>query len=95
MINSDYRPRLAAEITPEMHSRLMKIMPRGLQKPLFQAILQGVFELYDRGGMIALGAIISRHVDVTTIVDTGHIKSKSDKILMLKRMLRELENGND
>ena len=91
---NDYRPRLAAEITQEQKRQLDMILPHGMQKPLFQAIVQGIIELYSRGGLPAIGAIISNHLSITQIVHAGERLSKSERIVALKEELRRLEHGD-
>ena len=71
MSNEPYRPRLAAELRPDQHARLIEIIPRGMQKPLFQALVDGILELYDRGGMQALSAIVGKYLDVNQVAGIG------------------------
>lgn len=87
---SAYRPRLATEITPEQAHKLGQILPHGMQKPLFQAIVQGVLELYDRGGLPALGAIVSSHISITQIVHCGERRSTAERISALRAELSTL-----
>ena len=68
---SEYRPRLAAELRQDQHLRLTTIIPRGMQKPLFQALVDGVLELYDKGGIEALGMIVGKYIDTTQIAKIG------------------------
>jgi hypothetical protein len=68
---SDYRPRLSTELTPESYQRLSAILPHGWQKPLFQALVNGVITLYDKGGVHALGAIISNHIELELVAKNG------------------------
>jgi hypothetical protein len=93
--NSDYRPRLAAELTPEQHSKLLQILPHGMQKPLFQALVSGVLELYDKGGLPAIGAIVTGHISITQIVSMGFSRSRKSQIVFLEAKLEELRNGNN
>lgn len=91
----DYRPRLAAELTPEQHQKLLQILPHGMQKPLFQAIVQGILDLYDKGGLPAIGAIVSNHIGITQVVTCGLSRSRNSQIEFFEKKLEELRNGND
>lgn len=91
----DYRPRLAAELTPEQHQKLLQILPHGMQKPLFQAIVQGVLDLYDKGGLPAIGAIVSNHIGITQVVTCGLSRSRTSQIEFFENKLKELRNGHD
>jgi hypothetical protein len=93
-MTNEHRPRIAAEITPQQYRRLSLILPHGMQKPLFQAVVQGIIELYDKGGLPALGAIISNHISITQISLIGEGLSKRERIQALKEELRRLEDGH-
>lgn len=69
--STDYRPRLSAELTPESAKRLREILPHSYQRPLFQALVDGVIALYDRGGLEAIAVITAKHIEITSIVDIG------------------------
>jgi len=81
-MNEDYRPRFAAELRPDQAVRLKEILPHGMQKHLVQALVDGVIELYNKGGMAALGAIISGHIDTVTLAEAGkrHTKKSLEKL---------------
>ena len=87
---SEYRHRLAAEITPEQYRRLSAILPHGMQKPLFQALVQGVLELHSRGGLPALAAITSNHIELSQIAQVGAGLTRKDRIAALRAELKAL-----
>lgn len=68
---TNYRPRLSTELTQESYQRLSAILPHGWQKPLFQALVNGVITLYNKGGLPALGAIVSGHLEIDAIAREG------------------------
>jgi hypothetical protein len=71
MAKDDYRPRISAEIRQDQFDRLQQILPHGMHKLLFQALIDGVLELYDRGGFNAVGAIVSGYVNAKHLADAG------------------------
>lgn len=93
MSQSDYRPRLSTELTHESYRRLSEILPHGWQKPLFQSLVNGVISLYDKGGVPAIGAIVSNHLEIDAIIQS----SKNGSYVILKQHLKkmEAENGNN
>lgn len=93
-MSEEYRPRLSAELTQEQADILNKILPHGMKKPLFQAIINGVIEIYQTGGLEALGAIQARYISIGQVSTIGLTRTREDKIKSLKRKLMELENGN-
>ena len=77
MSSSNYRPRLSADLRPDQAARLVEILPHGWQKPIFQAIVDGLIALYDKGGHEALSAIMAKHISVRQVVEAGvpeHLK---------------------
>jgi len=92
---NDYRPRLAAEIRPDQADRLKEILPHGLQKPLMQAIVDGIIELYDKGGLEALAAISTKYISLTQISTLGLSSNREKQIISLTRKLEVLKNGHD
>jgi len=91
---NDYRMRLSTELTSEQSHLISQVLPHGWQKPLIQALLNGVLELYQRGGIEAIGAIISRHLDLTTIVTVGFERTKKLQIIELEKKLREFKGDS-
>jgi len=79
MASDSYRPRIAAELRPDQHIRLQAIIPHGMQKHLFQSLVDGILELYDKGGMEAIGAIISSHISIQQLAAAG--KPYTEKIM--------------
>jgi len=71
MSHPEYRPRISVEIRDDQYQIIQKMLPHGTQKLLFQALLDGVIALYNKGGFNAIGAIISGHVDVTQLARQG------------------------
>lgn len=84
---SDYRPRLSTELTLESYRELSKILPHGWQKPLFQALVNGVITLYTKGGIPAIAAIISGHIELEAIAQD----SLNDTHLQLTKRLLNLK----
>lgn len=70
-ITSDYRPRLSAELTPESATKLFAILPHGWQKPLFQTLVHGIIELYDKEGINAISAIVTGAINVELVAKFG------------------------
>jgi len=87
-----YRPRLSTELTPTQHTHLLNILPFGLQKPLFQTLVNGVIELYERGGVEAIGAIASQYISITHIVEMGLLHTKREQIKLLEKRIEELKS---
>lgn len=75
---SDYRPRLSVELTQETFNQLQQILPHGWRRPLFQALVDGVLELYKRGGMEAVSLIIAKHISTSQVVEVGVKKDGND-----------------
>lgn len=93
---TDYRPRLSTELTLESYKELSRILPHGWQKPLFQALVDGVITLYGKGGIPAIGAIISGHIELKAIaqdsINDTHLQL-TKRLLALKR--RDQRDGNN
>ena len=68
---NDYRPRLSVELSEESFNKLQRILPHGWRKPLFQALVDGVLSLYDKGGIAAVSAIITKHIDAMQVTESG------------------------
>ena len=61
------RPRLSIEITEEQSAKLYNLIPWGLKKELFSALIDGVIELFETPGVTTgdvLGALIDRRLKV-------------------------------
>lgn len=69
MSDSNYRPRITAEITQESYNEITNILPRGWQRLLFQSIVDGVLDLYKRGGLNAISLCINKHIEVDRMID--------------------------
>ena len=85
----NYRPRLSAELTHEQATRLFNILPRGWQKPIFQTLVNGIIELYDRGGISALGAVASKAISVEHVLNLGHSHTIKKTIKELQKLLED------
>ena len=83
---SDYRPRLSAELTHAQADALFSILPHGWQKPLFQTIVDGIIELHARGGIQAVGAIVSKTVSIEQIIRLADEKNINEAINTLESM---------
>ena len=90
-VSEPHRPRIGAELTQVQADRLFHILPHGWKKPLFQALVDGVLALYDKGGIEALGAIISGHISLTTITDLAPGYTRQEQVCILKKKLMELD----
>jgi len=73
---ADYRPRLSVDLRQDQFTRLQQILPFGTQKPLFQALVDGIIEAYERGGYDALGAIITKHISLQQVALIGEPYTK-------------------
>jgi hypothetical protein len=67
----DYRYRMTVELTEEQHYKLNRILPHGMKKLLFQALVDGVIELHNKGGNEAISGIIGRYIDAKQIASVG------------------------
>jgi len=68
----DYTPRLSIELREDQYYALKDIFPHGTQKVFFQALVDGVISLHQRGGFAALGPVMSGHIDVIALAKAGH-----------------------
>lgn len=75
-MSNNYRPRLSAELTPEQGRKFFDIMPHGWQKPLCQVLVNGILELYDKGGTDAIAAVISGYIGIDSLISQGLNKTK-------------------
>ena len=71
MGSSGYRPKLSVEITDEQYRELSKIIPWGLQKHLFSAIINDIIDLAKTGqGTRIVEAIVSGLIKPSEILPT-------------------------
>lgn len=61
-----YRPRLSIEITDEQSRKLKQLIPWGLKNQLFQLIIDDVIDMLESHGEIALAAIMSHKLKVSS-----------------------------
>ncbi len=66
------RPRLSVEISPYQALSLKAILPHGKQKKLFNVLLDGVLELYDKGGQHAINELMVGNVSITQLVQQNN-----------------------
>ena len=66
-----YRPRLSCELTQDSYNKLQSILPHGFQKPLFQCLTDGIIELYEKGGLEGISAIVARYVSASRVCELG------------------------
>jgi len=90
MSQADYRPRLSTELTYTSYKKLSEILPFGWQKPLFQALVNGVISLYDKGGTPAIGAVVSNHIEVESLLNAGLQQTKVEAIRELSIHINNL-----
>lgn len=76
---TDYRCRFTVEIREDQALMLQKMLPHGTKKLLFQSLVDGVIQLYTKGGFDAIGAIITGHISVVQLAEAG--KSYTDQTL--------------
>jgi hypothetical protein len=70
-MNTDYRPRLSIEIPQETSVRLRKLMPHGMQKLVFNLIVEDLLDLMEEHGSgKVIGAYVSRAVSLEDITKT-------------------------
>lgn len=67
----DYKPRLSIEIRDDQNLQLQRILPPGTRVLLFRALIDGIIELYNRGGYDAISAIIGGHVSIVQLAEAG------------------------
>lgn len=85
------RHRITAELTEEQAKILNNALPHGMRKPLFQAVVEGIIEIYNQGGYEALGAIISKYISVQQISEAGLKAKKKETIKELEEHIRSLK----
>lgn len=71
-MSDDYRPRMTVELREDQYINLNRILPHGMKKPLFQALVDGVIEAHRKGGTEALAAIVGKHIDAQALADLGN-----------------------
>ena len=59
-----YRPRLSIEITEEQATKLYRLVPWGVKRELFSAIIEDVIEVLETHGEIVIAAILARKLRV-------------------------------
>lgn len=87
MTSKIYRPRLSVEISPEHQLALQKQLDHGMQKKLFNIIVDDVVKMLEKHGRNFLAAVIMHKLsyqDYTSLELTSASKIKR----------REFENGN-
>ena len=60
--SKEWRPRLSVEITPEQSRSLTNLIPHGMIKPLFRALVDDVIEMTEKHGEMFLAAVIARQL---------------------------------
>ena len=71
-MSDEYRPRMTVELREDQYFKLNQILPHGMKKHLFQALVDGVIEAYNKGGTEALSAIVGRHIDSQQLAALGN-----------------------
>ena len=68
---NDYRPRLSIEIPRETSIKLRKLMPHGMQKIIFNLIIDDLISLMEEHGAgRVIGAYVSRAVTLEDLTKT-------------------------
>jgi hypothetical protein len=91
MADKEYRPRLSAELTQQQADIFFNILPHGWQKPICQAIVNGVIKCYEEGGMEAIGAIVSEYISIQQLARIGSFKTIQFEIQTLEARIEELK----
>jgi len=69
---TEYRPRLSIEITEKSKNKLAKLIPHGMQKIVFQLIVDDLIELMEKHGSgKVLGTFINRDITLRDITKLG------------------------
>lgn len=95
--DTNYRPRLTAEITEEQAKLLNTILPHGAKKQLLTIIVDGIIELYNRGGYSAISAFMDQAISIEQTANFGIQAAKSRNVVELEKQLeklREINYGN-
>ena len=71
MTGTTHVPRLSIEIRADQDRALSRIFPHGTKKVIFQALVDGIIELHNRGGFEALAPIMTGHIDVIALAKAG------------------------
>ena len=65
----DYRPRFSFEISEEQQTRANKLLSvYGLRKAIFSKLLDEVLDLVEKGGPMAVGAILSDSISFSDVI---------------------------
>jgi len=57
----------------------------------FSSLVNGIIELYDKGGIEALSLITTEYLNITFLIDLGLKHSKQAQIKELEKRLKELK----
>lgn len=60
------RHRITIELTRKQYLELARIVPHGMKKPLFQALVERIIEAHKKGGVRAITDIIAGHLEVVS-----------------------------
>ena len=68
---AEYKPRFSFEITEEQMLRANKLLAQyGLRKAIFGKVLDEVLDLIESKGGIAIGIMMTPHIELKTIIPT-------------------------
>ena len=68
---NDYRPRLSIEIPQETSLKLRKLMPHGMQKIVFNQIIDDLISLMEEHGAgRVIGAYVSKAISLEELTKT-------------------------
>ena len=80
MINEDYKPRFAFEITEEQQTRANRLLATyGLRKAIFGKLLDDVLDLVETHGGMAIGILMSPDVENKEIIPSMKEVEKFEK----------------
>lgn len=70
------RPRLSIDISADLHERMSRLIPWGVQSLVMRTLLSRALDIVDQYGELGLGAIIAGRI---TIIDLLRKKEEQAK----------------
>ena len=68
--STNYRPRLAVEITPEQQASIQKLFPYGTQRAFFSKVIDEIIAVVEVGGPRAIAMILSEALTLEEVMPT-------------------------
>jgi len=66
-----YRNRLMIELRDDQIEQFRSMIPWGMQKIIFQSLVDGLINAYNKGGVTALTLITSNHLKIQELARLG------------------------